>query len=209
MKAILIPFLSLLIPLTPQSAFAQSEPELKLESVVIVSRHGVRAPTKATQLMQDVTPDAWPTWPVKLGWLTPRGGELIAYLGHYQRQRLVADGLLAKKGCPQSGQVAIIADVDERTRKTGEAFAAGLAPDCAITVHTQADTSSPDPLFNPLKTGVCQLDNALTRSSAGQEGQLLTLPGIGKRRFANWNGCLIFRNQTCALNVRNRTKAVH
>ncbi|HCL7851818.1 TPA: bifunctional acid phosphatase/4-phytase, partial [Escherichia coli] len=148
MKAILIPFLSLLIPLTPQSAFAQSEPELKLESVVIVSRHGVRAPTKATQLMQDVTPDAWPTWPVKLGWLTPRGGELIAYLGHYQRQRLVADGLLAKKGCPQSGQVAIIADVDERTRKTGEAFAAGLAPDCAITVHTQADTSSPDPLFN-------------------------------------------------------------
>ncbi|EFN5288654.1 histidine-type phosphatase, partial [Escherichia coli] len=98
MKAILIPFLSLLIPLTPQSAFAQSEPELKLESVVIVSRHGVRAPTKATQLMQDVTPDAWPTWPVKLGWLTPRGGELIAYLGHYQRQRLVADGLLTKKG---------------------------------------------------------------------------------------------------------------
>ena len=132
MKAILIPFLSLLIPFTPQSAFAQSEPELKLESVVIVSRHGVRAPTKATQLMQDVTPDAWPTWPVKLGWLTPRGGELIAYLGHYQRQRLVADGLLAKKGCPQPGQVAIIADVDERTRKTGEAFAAGLAPDCAI-----------------------------------------------------------------------------
>lgn len=55
MKAILIPFLSLLIPLTPKSAFAQSEPELKLESVVIVSRHGVRAPTKATQLMQDVT----------------------------------------------------------------------------------------------------------------------------------------------------------
>lgn len=96
MKAILIPFLSLLIPLTPKSAFAQSEPELKLESVVIVSRHGVRAPTKATQLMQDVTPDAWPTWPVKLGWLTPRGGELIAYLGHYQRQRLVADGLLAR-----------------------------------------------------------------------------------------------------------------
>lgn len=86
MKAILIPFLSLLIPLTPKSAFAQSEPELKLESVVIVSRHGVRAPTKATQLMQDVTPDAWPTWPVKLGWLTPRGGELIAYLGHYPLQ---------------------------------------------------------------------------------------------------------------------------
>lgn len=115
---------------------------------------------------------------------------------------------LAKKGCPQSGQVAIIADVDERTRKTGEAFAAGLAPDCAITVHTQADTSSPDPLFNPLKTGVCQLDNANVTDAilSRAEGQLLTLPGIGKRRFANWNGCLISRNQTCALTVRKQDK---
>ncbi|MGG8896370.1 phytase AppA, partial [Escherichia coli] len=67
---------------------------------------------------------------------------------------------LAKEGCPQSGHVAVMPDVDERTRKTCEAFVAGLAPDGAITVHTQADTSSPDTLFNPLKTGVCQMDNA-------------------------------------------------
>lgn len=59
-------FLSLL-PLTPLPAFAQGAPELKLERVVIVSRHGVRAPTKSTQLMQEVTPDTWPGWPVKLG----------------------------------------------------------------------------------------------------------------------------------------------
>lgn len=202
MKAILIPFLSLLIPLTPQSAFAHSEPELKLESVVIVSRHGVRAPTKATQLMQDVTPDAWPTWPVKLGWLTPRGGELIAYLGHYQRQRLVADGLLTKKGCPQPGQVAIIADVDERTRKTGEAFAAGLAPDCAITVHTQADTSSPDPLFNPLKTGVCQLDNANVTdailSRAG--GSIADFTGHRQTAFRELERVLNFPQSNLCLN---------
>ena len=209
MKAILIPFLSLLIPFTPQSAFAQSEPELKLESVVIVSRHGVRAPTKATQLMQDVTPDAWPTWPVKLGWLTPRGGELIAYLGHYQRQRLVADGLLAKKGCPQSGQVAIIADVDERTRKTGEAFAAGLAPDCAITVHTQADTSSPDPLFNPLKTGVCQLDNANVTdailSRAG--GSIADFTGHRQTAFRELERVLNFPQSNLCLNREKQDKS--
>lgn len=96
MKAILIPFLSLLIPLTPKSAFAQSEPELKLESVVIVSRHGVRAPTKATQLMVMSPLTHGQPAGKTAGW-TPRGGELIAYLGHYQRQRLVADGLLAKR----------------------------------------------------------------------------------------------------------------
>ena len=162
MKAILIPFLSLLIPLTPKSAFAQSEPELKLESVVIVSRHGVRAPTKATQLMQDVTPDAWPTWPVKLGWLTPRGGELIAYLGHYQRQ----------------------------------------APDCAITVHTQADTSSPDPLFNPLKTGVCQLDNANVTdailSRAG--GSIADFTGHRQTAFRELERVLNFPQSNLCLN---------
>lgn len=175
MKAILLPFFSLLLPLTPLPAYAQSEPELKLESVVIVSRHGVRAPTKSTQLMQEITPDTWPGWPVKLGWLTLRGGELISYLGHYQRQRLVTDGLLAKNGCPKTGQVAIIADVDERTRKTGEAFAAGLAPNCAITVHTRSDTASPDPLFNPLKTGVCQLDKAnVTEAILNRAGGSIT-----------------------------------
>ncbi|EOL2760784.1 bifunctional acid phosphatase/4-phytase [Escherichia coli] len=199
MKAILIPFLSLLIPLTPQSAFAQSEPEpeLKLESVVIVSRHGVRAPTKATQLMQDVTPDAWPNWPVKLGWLTPRGGELIAYLGHYQRQRLVADGLLTKKGCPQPGQVAIIADVDERTRKTGEAFAAGLAPDCAITVHTQADTSSPDPLFNPLKLDNANVTDAIL-SRAG--GSIADFTGHRQTAFRELERVLNFPQSNLCLN---------
>lgn len=209
MKAILIPFLSLLIPLTPKSAFAQSEPELKLESVVIVSRHGVRAPTKATQLMQDVTPDAWPTWPVKLGWLTPRGGELIAYLGHYQRQRLVADGLLAKEGCPQPGQVAVIADVDERTRKTGEAFAAGLAPDCVITVHTQADTSSPDPLFNPLKTGVCQLDNANVTdailSRAG--GAIADFAGHRQTAFRELERVLNFPQSNLCLNRKKQDES--
>lgn len=108
MKVILLPFFSLLLPLTLSPAYAQNEPELKLESVVIVSRHGVRAPTKATSLMQDVTPDAWPTWPVKLGWLTPRGGELVSYLGHYQRQRLVADGLLAKKDARNRGRSRLL-----------------------------------------------------------------------------------------------------
>jgi 4-phytase / acid phosphatase len=33
-----------------------------LERVVILSRHGVRSPTKQTQLMNDVTPDKWPPW---------------------------------------------------------------------------------------------------------------------------------------------------
>lgn len=157
-RTMLIPLFSCLFPLMPLPAYPHGETNLKLESVVIVSRHGVRAPTKATSLMRQVTPDQWPAWPVKLGWLTPRGGELVSELGQYHRQKLVTEGILEINDCPTPGQIAVIADVDQRTRKTAEAFVAGLAPDCAITVQTQSDTTQPDPLFNPLKAGVCQLD---------------------------------------------------
>ena len=78
MKAILIPFLSLLIPFTPQSAFAQSEPELKLENVVIVSRHGVH------QIQGHATdagchPRRMANSAGKTGLADTRGGELIAH----------------------------------------------------------------------------------------------------------------------------------
>ncbi|NAR11521.1 bifunctional acid phosphatase/4-phytase, partial [Escherichia coli] len=98
--------------------------------------------------------------------------------------------------------VAIIADVDERTRKTGEAFAAGLAPDCAITVHTQADTSSPDPLFNPLKTGICQLDNANVTdailSRAG--GSIADFTGHRQTAFRELEQVLNFPQSNLCLN---------
>lgn len=89
--------------------------------------------------------------PVKLGWLTPRGGELIAYLGHYQRQRLVADGLLAKRAARSLVRSRLLLMSTSVPVKQAKPSPPGWRPDCAITVHTCADTSSPDPLFNPLK----------------------------------------------------------
>lgn len=63
-----------------------------LERVVILSRHGVRSPTKQTQLMNDVTPDKWPQWPVKAGYLTPRGAELVTLMGGFMVIISVAKG---------------------------------------------------------------------------------------------------------------------
>ncbi|MDA1382209.1 hypothetical protein PCI56_27735 [Plesiomonas shigelloides subsp. oncorhynchi] len=42
-------------------------PAMTLEKVVILSRHGVRAPTKMPPLLYQVTPEQWPAWPVPLG----------------------------------------------------------------------------------------------------------------------------------------------
>lgn len=88
-----------------------------------------------------------PQWSVPLGWLTPRGVELISLLGDYQRQRLISEGLINAAQCPSAKQVAVIADTDERTRKTGEAFISALAPHCALPVHVQQNLRQTDPLF--------------------------------------------------------------
>lgn len=98
-----------------------------LERVVILSRHGVRSPTKQTQLMNDVTPDKWPQWPVKAGYLTPRGAELVTLMGGFYGDYFRSLGLLAA-GCPAEGGVYAQADIDQRTRLTGQAFLDGVAP---------------------------------------------------------------------------------
>lgn len=66
-------------------------------------------------------------------------GELVSELGQYQRLWFTSKGLLNNQTCPSPWQVAVIADTDQRTRKTGEAFLAGLAPKCQIQVHYQKD----------------------------------------------------------------------
>ncbi|EKC6207077.1 AppA family phytase/histidine-type acid phosphatase [Cronobacter sakazakii] len=144
---------------------AQGADKMKLERVVIVSRHGVRAPTKSTPLMQEVTPYPWPQWDVPLGWLTTRGGELVTELGRYQKRVLLDKGILESHGCPSPEQVAVIADTDQRTRKTGEAFLAGFAPGCQNKVHYQKERDKKDPLFNPVKTGACSFDISKTQDA--------------------------------------------
>ncbi|QLK61114.1 AppA family phytase/histidine-type acid phosphatase [Enterobacteriaceae bacterium Kacie_13] len=130
----------------------------QLEKVVILSRHGVRAPTKMTQTMRDVTPNVWPEWPVKLGYITPRGEHLVSLMGGFYRQTVQQEGLLASGDCPAPGVVYVWADVDQRTLKTGEAFLNGFAPQCGLTIHHQQNVKKEDPLFHPVKAGVCQMD---------------------------------------------------
>lgn len=138
-----------------------------LERVVILSRHGVRSPTKQTQLMNDVTPDKWPQWPVKAGYLTPRGAELVTLMGGFYGDYFRSQGLISA-GCPAEGTVYAQADIDQRTRLTGQAFLDGIAPKCGLKVHYQADLKKVDPLFHPVEAGVCKLDSAKTHQAVEQ-----------------------------------------
>ena len=143
--------------------------DLQLERVVLLSRHGVRTPTKPLEELDRHVSTPWARWPDGLlpGDLTPRGAELMALMGGFYRVHYVGRGLLpAGERCPASGAVAAWADVTPRTRATAQALLDGLYPRCGLEEQHQADTAQDDPLFHPPRaSGACTFDQAAGRAA--------------------------------------------
>jgi len=118
---------------------------LVLERVVMLIRHGVRAPLPDEA---SATPSAepWPVWSTPGSYLTPHGRDGMRLLGAYDRARYAAAGLLPSSGCPAPGTIAIWANSVERTIASGEALAEGLAPGCGLQVD-HLPLNQHDPLF--------------------------------------------------------------
>ncbi|MBB6250746.1 histidine-type phosphatase [Nitrospirillum iridis] len=139
----------------PRSPTGQA---LRLERVVMLVRHGVRAPLD-TEAAPGLAQGDWPAWPVVPSHLTLHGAAAATLMGAYQRQWLAANGLLPSTGCPADGRVAIWTNSAERTIRTGEAMAQGLAPNCSLAVgHKPPGTL--DPLFDPFEAGAATVDAA-------------------------------------------------
>jgi 4-phytase/acid phosphatase len=147
---------------------AVSADELKF--VVIVSRHGVRSPTGKLDQLNQYSAEPWPKWKVPSGYLTEHGAKLMTLFGAYDREQLAAQGLLAPAGCGDAQHIRIVADSDQRTRETGKALAAGLAPGCDIQVRALPEGTE-DPLFHALAAGIGHPDKELaTAAIAGRIG---------------------------------------
>jgi 4-phytase/acid phosphatase len=133
--------------------------EYTLERVVLVSRHGVRAPNNVKDpSLADVASRPWPTWIVNApADLTPRGEELASRMGEYYRLHFAARGVLRLNGCPAENQIHVRADVDQRTRRTGDALLAGAFPACGLRALYRMPKDQPDPLFHPLR-GACRIE---------------------------------------------------
>lgn len=63
-----------------------------LQAVVVVSRHGVRSPTKLGEL-DAYAAQPWPAWPVGPSELTPHGAMLMTAFGRAYRESFAAAGL--------------------------------------------------------------------------------------------------------------------
>jgi 4-phytase/acid phosphatase len=140
---------------------AMAAPPLVMQSAVLLMRHGVRPPTHEPALSPAIAPDAWPTWPVAPGDLTPHGAAAVRRLAAYDRIWLAAAGLLPATGCPAA--VTIYADVDQRTVATGQAYADAFAPGCGLKVEHAAGAR--DPLFSALDTPDSTFDSKAAKAA--------------------------------------------
>jgi 4-phytase / acid phosphatase len=145
-------------------------PELKY--VVIVSRHGVRAPTWDNSHLNAYSAEPWPEWDVPPGSLTTHGRKLIRIMGSYYSAWLAGEHLVRLDGCQDAHRIYIHADKDQRTVETGRAFAESLLPGCAIEVHAQPEGQT-DPLFSGAGTPDPERMLAAVRERLGAAPQKL------------------------------------
>lgn len=127
-----------------------------LERVVLVQRHGVRAPTQPAQTLESWTARPWPVWPVASGELTDQGADVVALVADGIRAHYVERGLLPEKGCPGDALVVWADGRDERTRRSGQEMASRLAPGCSVSAAF-ATPGARDPLFNSAQ-GACRFE---------------------------------------------------
>ncbi|XP_039752012.1 IQ and AAA domain-containing protein 1-like [Pararge aegeria] len=126
--------------------YSSAMSSLKLEQVVILSRHNVRTPTSKN--LGRMTPQFWPHWKEKPGFLTKKGFLLEGYMGKYFYTWLNKEGLLPAK-CPSEKDFYIYANTMQRTMYSAQAFVRECFPRCNITIN-HADTDKPDPIFTPM-----------------------------------------------------------
>ncbi|WP_203308735.1 histidine-type phosphatase [Sphingomonas beigongshangi] len=152
-------------PATTAPAAAQTTPHrLLLERVVMVMRHGVRAPIDGEVPADTHTGAPWPHWPVAAEQMTPHGLAALELRGADDRAWLDRSGLFTPGRCPAPTTVRIHSNVSQRTIDSANAFARGFAPGCGLTVDHQA-AGTVDPLFEPLRDRNARFDAAAAMAS--------------------------------------------
>lgn len=128
--------------------FAYAEQNYKLEKVLILSRHNLRAPlvTKNSELSQ-ITPHNWFDWQIKAGELSLKGALLETSMGQYFRLYFADEKFFDENYIPKENEVRFYANSFQRTIATAKYFSAGLFPVANENVEYKFGVNETDPTF--------------------------------------------------------------
>lgn len=162
---------------------AHAPPALVVERAVLVMRHGIRAPLEGEVPTGTRTAAPWPRWPVAASQVTPHGARALELAGAADRRLLDAHGLHFADDCGSVG-IGIRSNSSDRTIASGEAYAGGFAPGCAIPIeHLPIGTA--DPVFEPLRARATRFDDyAAIRSINTATGGMANLVARHKPALA-------------------------
>lgn len=143
---------------------AQPVDDTQLKQVIIVGRHGVRAPVLPNSTSNTFSAQPFPVFSVTDGNLTPNGATNETILGAYYRLWLTQQGLLTSKDSADAAFVYFRANVPPLIMDTAKTFWAGLLPGAPVNVDSYPPQGN-DPLFVPVAAGVARLDERMAVAS--------------------------------------------
>lgn len=134
----------------------QPDTQMRLERVVIVQRHGVRAPTKPSAQLSQYSAQPWRQWPVQPGELTAHGADGAQAMGAYLK------AYYGNKTGGNDDRYFVWSDAgDTRTVQSGQSVARALRTD-AKEMHSDKNS---DPIFSPEDSDLCPPQTADIRSA--------------------------------------------
>lgn len=136
-------------PEAKEESVSLSHEGYKLEKVVILSRHNIRAPMSGKgSVLDSATPHEWFEWSSEASELSVKGGVLETIMGQYFRKWLDSEGLI-KENTRVADNVRFYANSKQRTIATARYFSAALFPNANVIVEYHMDTDAMDPVFTP------------------------------------------------------------
>ena len=155
MRAAIFALIIFLVSFAPVQArySADFQGSYKLNGVVVLSRHNIRAPiSNKNSTLGKLTSHDWFEWTSAPGELSMRGGELETIMGQYFRKWLAKENLITENYLPTAGEVYFYANSMQRTIATAQFFSSGLFPVANVRVNHKFAPSKMDPVFNPQLT---------------------------------------------------------
>jgi 4-phytase / acid phosphatase len=138
----------------------------EIRAVVVLSRHGVRAPLASEIRGSAYNAQPWPEWPVATGVLTEHGSAALRLMGAWYRARYA--GIFPNGACdPQ--KIYAEANTSQRTVASAKSLLEGLGPGCQVDVSVKP-AGQINPLFGPGAVSDKADPNTLANAIQGRLG---------------------------------------